>query len=275
MKKFIPLLLAFASAFPATGHPDPAHSLAELDRHLAEAPDDAILHLRRAELLLRRNHPDTARPSVERALVLSPENPEIALLPVRLAHAEGHLPQALAKAQEATRRFPGFPPAWKWLARLRKESGDGNEAISAKLRHVSFKNAVDPGDFLTAAAWIRERNHDGDSFLALSSLDQAVGVFGPIVALQQAAIPLEISLSRHEQALVRVAALVKKYGPSSSSSLLRADIYEAAGRHAEAAAACDSAIAMLDASVAKGDDPLTAIREQILARKEENLAKTR
>ena len=74
---------------------------------------------------------------------------------------------------------------------------------------------------------------------------------------------------------VRVAALVKKYGPSSSSSLLRADIYEAAGRHAEAAAACDSAIAMLDASVAKGDDPLTAIREQILARKEENLAKTR
>lgn len=263
------------SALPAAAHPDPAHSLAELDKHLAETPDDAMLHLRRAELLLRRNHPDTARPSVVRALALSPDDPEIVLISVRLAHAEGNLPDALAQAEEATRRFPEFPLAWKWLARLRKESGDGNAAIAAKLRHVSFKDAVDPGDFLTAAAWVRERNQEGDSLLALSTLDQAVAVFGPIVALQQAAIPLEISLSRHEQALARVAALVKKYGPSASSSLLRADIHEAAGRHAEAAAACDSAIAMLDASAAGNDDPLTAIREKILARKAENLSKVR
>ncbi|WAC19167.1 tetratricopeptide repeat protein [Luteolibacter sp. SL250] len=275
MKTLLFLLFASAAVLPATAHPDPAHSLAELDRHLAETPDDAMLHLRRAELLLRRNHPETARPSVVRALALSPDNPEIVLVSVRLAHAEGRLPQALAKAQEATRRFPEFPPAWKWLARLRKESGDANGAIDAKLRHVSFKDAVDPGDFLTAAAWVRERNDEGDPLLALSVLDQAVGVFGPIVALQQAAIPLEISLSRHEQALARVAALVRKYGPSASSSLLRADIHEAAGRHAEAAAACDSAIAMLDASAVKGDDPLAAIRGKILLRKEENLRKAR
>jgi hypothetical protein len=42
-----------------------------------------------------------------------------------------------------------------------------------------------------------------------------------------------------------VDLLVRKYQPSASYSILRADIFEAAGRHREAASACDSAIALL------------------------------
>jgi len=267
-------VISLLCALPAAAHPDPAHSLAELDRHIAETPDDATLHLRRAELLIRRNHTKKARPSMERALALAPENPEVVLLTVRMAHTEKDLPLALSQAKETTRRFPDYAPGWKWLARIQMESGGKDEAIAAKLRHITFKDAVDPGDFLTAATWLQQRDGDGDALLALTTLDQAIVLFGPVIGLQQAAIPLEIALGRHEQALARVAALVKKYGPSASSSMLRADIFEAAGRHAEAAAACDSALALLESTATTGnEDPLTAVRERIRQRKAENLAK--
>lgn len=263
----VPLLISVS----AEAHPDPAHSLAELDRHLAETPDDPMLHLRRAELLLRRDHPAEARPSVERALSLAPDHPEVVLLGVRSAHAEKDLPRALSRAREAAERFPDFAANWKWLALIQKESGQTDEAITSKLRHLSFKDVVHPADFLTVVTWLQERNGKGDALKALEAVDQAVELFGPIVALQQAAIPLEISLARHEQALARVAALVKKYGPSASSSLLRADVFEAAGRYAEAGAACDSALAMLATGKNDNKDPLAAVREKIEARKQENL----
>jgi predicted Zn-dependent protease len=271
MNKLLFLPLACIGVLHAYAHPDPAHTLAELDRHLPDTPDDATLHLRRAELLLRRNHLKTARPSVVRALSLSPENQEILLLSVRLAHAEGNMQEALARAEDATRRFPRFPSAWRWIAQLRKENGEENAAIDAKLRHLSFKDAVDPGDFLTAAAWVRERNQEGDTLKALSILDQAVVAFGPIVSLQKAAISIEITLSRHEHALTRVTNMVKKYGPSASLSVLRADIYEAAGRNLEAAAACDSAVALLDVTTGKRNDHHTTLRNEILVRKARNL----
>lgn len=268
MKRLGFLLLALASALPAVAHPDAAHSLAELERHLAETPDVPNLHLRKAELLIRRSHPNAARPSVERALALAPEDPETVLLQVRLAHAEKDLPQALAAARETTRRFPDFAAGWKWLARIEKENGGTDEAITAKLRHLSFPDSVDPGDFLTAAAWLRERNGGGDAVLALDTLDQAVARFGPIITVQQTAIQLEISLSRYDPALARVAAMVRKYGPAASSSLLRADIHEAAGRHAEAASACDSAIALIDAQAGGSSPELARHRAEILLRKE-------
>ncbi len=273
MKASTVILLAWALLLPLGAHPDAAHSLAELDRHLAETPDDAILHLRRAELLLKRNHPETARPSVEAALRLSPDDPAVLLLRARLSYATGDIPATLAAAGGITGRFPDYAPAWDLLARLHREQGSNDDAIAAKLRHLACSESVDPGDFLTASSWLRERNRTGDTQLSLEMLDRGIARYGSLTVLQQAAIPIECSLGRHDDALRRVQALVLKYQPSAAFSLLRADICEAAGRYPEAASACDSAVALLDAQPDTAGSPLAGYRDEILRRKQENLGK--
>lgn len=255
-------------------HPDPAHSLAEINDHLKDTPDDIALHLAKADLLLRRGHPEQAEASIMRVLLLAPDQPEAVLLRIRLAHSLKNLPLALAHAKEITLRFPEYAAGWKWLARLHQENGNIDEAINTKTHHLSFKDSVDPVDYLTACSWLRERNAAGDHLLALGILDQGISHFGSIVAFQQAAIPLEISLSRFEEALARVSELVKKYGPSATHALLRAEIYEASGRYTEAAGACDSAIAILEAQLPSEDSPLNSLLIEIRARKQENLKKS-
>lgn len=257
---------------PAAAHPDPAHSLAELERHLAETPDNPTLHLHKAELLIRRKLTKAARPSVQRALALAPDDPQIFLLTSRLAHASGDLPQALHSARAATQRFPGHPPAWKWLAALAKQADLPEEALTAKLLHLSFPDSTDPGDYLTASTWLLDTHTPDAPTRALTTLDTAIARFGPLMPLQEAAIRIETSLSRHDHALARVSTLVAKYGPSPSASIMRVDIFEAASRHAEAAAACDAAIALLPQHTSP-DNPLHILSQQLTTRKADNLRK--
>jgi len=263
------LLLATTALLPA--HPDAAHSLTELNRHIRESPDDPILHLQRAELLLRRNHPETARPSVEKALLLTPDDPSVLLLNAKLLRATGSISEAILRAKEITSRFPDHTPAWDLLAALLHDDGKYDEAIAAKLRHLEHRDHIDPSDYLTAASWIRQRNQPGDPGLTLTVINQAADQFGTLTAIQEMAIRIECDLARYDDALKRVRILVMKYQPSAAFSLLRADILEAAGRHAEAAGACDSAIALLDAQPKESQGNLSGHRSSIQERKEQNL----
>lgn len=264
---FLALLPFFAG--PLNAHPDPGHSLIEIDRHLAASPDDPQLLLRKAELFLQAGHPDLSLPITARLLEISPDDPTVLLARARVAAALGRFDQAIADATAITRRFPRFAGAWALLARLHHESGRPDEAIAAKLRQLDADGHPDPGDFLSAAAWLRDRGRTGDADAALGVLDRAGSVFGSLVGIQQSAIAIECSLGRYDAALARVDLLVGKYHPSVSFSLLRADIFEAAGRDAEAARACDSALALLDPTLQA--DASSTLRQEIARRKQANL----
>jgi predicted Zn-dependent protease len=264
MKILRPIIFSLTMIIPLGAHPSPSHSLGEIDSHLAETPNDPALLIRKTELLLRTNHAKLARPIAEHALKVSPGDPAIQLLMPKLLEAEKRSAEALDAATQITVKHPDFAPAWAVLAHLLHRSGNVDDAISAKLRQLDAEGPANPGDFLTAAAWLRDRKSPGDAEIAISILDRAIAQFGPLTGLQQYAIQLECLLYRHDAALKRIDVLVANYQPSASFSLQRADILEAANRHQQAAAACDSAFALLAA------DAPAELKQKILARKESN-----
>lgn len=271
MKLTSTALLSACLSLAAAAHPDPGHTLAELDKHLAESPDDSGLLHRKAELLLQSGHPQMAAPLVARALERSPADPSILLLQARLAQAAGKRGEAVARVTEITRLHPKFAAGWDLLARYHHDAGRRDEAIPAKLHQLDVDAHPGPGDFLTCAAWLRDRGQPGDADAALAILDRGIARFGGLTGLQQAAITLECSLGRHAAALARVDALVKKFRPSIEFSLLRVEIFEAAGRYREAAAACDSAIALCQPMEKSPDHEVSKFRQEILRRKNSNL----
>jgi hypothetical protein len=74
------ILLFCLLTLPLNAHPDPSHTLAHLEEHLAEKPNDPELLTQKADLLLATKHPELARPVVARLLSLDPSKPENLLL---------------------------------------------------------------------------------------------------------------------------------------------------------------------------------------------------
>jgi len=263
--------LALALVVPAIAHPDPSHSLAEIERHLTETPNDPQLLFQKAEILLKGRRPELARPVADEALRFSPDDPPLLVLRARIAVAVGEREDAMRRAEEMLQRFPEFPSAYAFAAALYHQAGKLDQAIKAKQRQLTI-DPSDPGDYLALAMWLEERNGAEDRDAAIQFLDQAIARSGAVLALQQRAVKLECDLRRFDSALRRVDTLVAKFLPSAAFSLMRADIHEAAGRYQDAAHACDSAIALLDLEASAGGEP-SALRQSIVQRRAENLAK--
>jgi predicted Zn-dependent protease len=151
------------SALPVAAHPDPAHTLAEINQHLEGSPDDIGLMMRKAELLLKTGQPLEAAPVLAGALRLSPDSPRLLLLEARLSEHMGEGESAAARVEELIRRFPKDADAWGMHARLLDEAERTDEAISAKLRQLEIEAGTHAGDYLTCAAWLNERANPGDS----------------------------------------------------------------------------------------------------------------
>jgi predicted Zn-dependent protease len=255
--RFLTLLFPL---LPLSAHPDPSHTLEHLEEHLAETPDDPALLRQKADLLLSTGHPALARPVVDRLLAKGKDRPEDLLLEARTLHAEKN-PAAPAKATALVTAHPRFVPGWLFLARLEDGQGHRDAAIDAMRRALDLSPKPSPSDVLACAAWLAER---GDRTDAVAVIDQGLAKLGVLAGLHQQAIVLEVELGRPDAALRRLDALAARFRPSVELSLQRADILEMAGRFKEAAAACDTALALLEASPAarKGGD---AHRERVAA----------
>ena len=245
------LLLALASA-----HPDPRHTLEQLDEHLAASPDDAAILQQKTDILLSTGNPELAGPVVAKLLSLGPEDPQNLLLDARLAIANQDSATALAKANALVATHPKFAAGWDFLAGLHFDAGRRDEAITAKRRFLELEPHPGPSDVMSCAAWLRDRGQTGDAAAAITLLDQGLTRMGCLTGLHNMAIEIELRLGRYDASLRRIDALAARFRPSVDLSLRRADILEQAGRYQEAAAACDSALALLDVlppSRKKGD----------------------
>ena len=257
------LLTTLLLPFPLIAHPDPRHTLEHLEEHLAESPDDPKRLREKAEVLIGTGHPDLARPVVDRLLALSPVDAENLLLDARILLAKKD-PAAPAKASALAAAHPDFAPGWHLLARIENEQGHTDPAIAAKLRALALEPRPLPGDVLTAAAWLAGRGSPGNAEAAIGVLDEGLAKLGVLTGLHDKAIELELKLGRTDAALRRLDALAARFRPSVDLSLRRAGILENAGRYPEAAAACDSALALLDILPDKRKQG-TAYREQLEA----------
>ncbi|MES2439171.1 MAG: tetratricopeptide repeat protein [Verrucomicrobiota bacterium] len=272
-----PLLLVttLILTLPLIAHPDPRHTLEHLEEHLKETPDNPQLLAKKVELLMDTEHLDLARPVCDKLLAVAPGKREFLLLDAQVTLEERNTASALSKARAVAEANPDFAAGWRLLSRVEEESGNREAAIAAILHSLSVNPKPTPSDVLTCAAWLRERGKPGDVELAVTQIDQGLAKLGVLSGLHYQAIELELPLGHYESALRRIDALTARFRPSADLSLRRADILEKAGRHAEAAAACDSALALLDMLPANRKKAGTFQKRfnEIATRKEQNLAK--
>jgi len=270
MKLHLPALAALLMPLALPAHPDPSHTLGQLEEHLAEKPDDQELLRQKADLLISTHHPELARPVVDRLLALDAARPENLLLDARICRA-GKDPATHAKAVDLAKAHPGFAPGWIFLAWVEDERGHREEAVAAMRKALDLSDRPSPSDVLTCATWMEE---SGDKPGAIAVLDQGLAKLGVLTGLHQKAIDIEIPMGRHDSALRRVDALSARFRPSVAYSLQRAGILESAGRFKEAAESCDSALALLEIMPASRKSGV-AWKEQfdtVTQRKAKNLA---
>jgi predicted Zn-dependent protease len=241
------LLFAALLTAPLTAHPDPRHTLDEIEEHLLETPNDPELLIRKADLFLQTKKHDEAAEIIAKLLEAQPKNPEVRLLDIRLLLDQEQGEEAASKASVLTEAHPRHAEAWRVRARAEEARGQREEAIMALSKHMDLAAKPNPGDALMGAGWMEEK---GDAAGAVKILDQCLSKVGCLSGLQQRAIGLEIGLERYDSALRRIDALEARFRPSVELSLKRAEILEKAKRFGEAANACDSALALLDAQPA-------------------------
>lgn len=230
-----------------SAHPDPSHTLEQLEEHLLETPGDQALLRQKADLLITTGHPKEAAPVVLQLMQASPEHPENLLLDARLAAANGKKEEAEVKAKTLASKHPKFAFGWNFLSRIEYEADDRDAAIEAKRRYLEFSKKPGPTEVMTCATWLRERGKPGDSEAALEILDQGLARLGCLSGLHYAAIVIELELGHHDSSLRRIDALTARYRPSVDLSMRRTEILESAGRFQDAARSCDTAIALLEA----------------------------
>ena len=271
MKLHLPFLAALLIPLALTAHPDPSHTLEQLEEHLTETPDNQELLRQKADLFLSTHHPELARPVVDRLLALDSKQPENLLLDARVCRSKKDT-ATRAKAANLVKSHPKFAQGWLFLSQVEDEKGHRKEAIAALRQALDLSVKPSPADVLTCAAWLEKR---GDKTEAIAVLDQGLAKIGVLTGLHQKAIELEVPLGHYDSALRRVDALTARYRPSVAYSLQRADILESAGRFKEAAAACDSALALLDVmSASRKSAPAWKDQfEMVSQRKAKNLAR--
>lgn len=258
-----------------SAHPDPRHSFEEIEAHLAESPNNQELLRQKAGVYLSINQAEEAAAVAALVLQLGPEDPENLLVDARITLAKGEKEAAAIKARALVARHPQHEAAWRFLGTAEELAGHRSEAIAALRKFLNLSTHPGPSEVLTCAGWLQERGEAGDVEEAIAVLDQGLARIGCLTGLHHKAIEIELGLGRYDSALGRIDALTARFRPSVDLSLRRADILEKAGRFKEAAAACDSALALLEMlpSARKKSDAYQRQFEAVAKRKAEDLEK--
>jgi tetratricopeptide (TPR) repeat protein len=241
----VSFLAAMLAGLPVRAHEPPDDTLARIDRAILASPGDAELWRQRALLLRRhrsfaRAHADLARavelgldPSAaarERGLVLLDEG--------RSAEAEVALRSARASA-------PDDPATLLAHARSLAALGRWREAADTYARLVALAPGASPDVHLER---VRALEDGGPAVFeeAIGAAEAGLAALGPVPALEQVALALELRAGRLDAALARLERMARAGGRPEGFELQRAGILERAGRRDDARAAYRSALAALE-----------------------------
>jgi len=231
---------------PATAHESFDEALAHLDLAIAVAPRDAELWRRRAGLERSHGNLERSRADLARAcaLGLAPALAErerglSARAEQRLVDAEAHLRRARELAPDDTETLVAHAETLAGLGRWR-EAADGYARV--------IELAPDAGPDLHLAR-VRALASGGDAVLreALRALDEADAKLGPIPALAQEGLALELRAGRTDAALARLDRVSAPARRREGWLVQRAEILERAGRSEQAVAEYAAALASLEA----------------------------
>jgi tetratricopeptide (TPR) repeat protein len=224
--------LAFFLAPVCLGHPGQHDQLVQINRHLQQAPTDQSLLIQRGRVYSEGGQYEQAMTDYARAQELGP--------PVLVAFDLGVLFYRLGDYELATanmnlylERFPDFPPAYDYLARIARDAGDHDRAIDYLEDYLRLEESPSPGHYLSAAKMLAETERYTQ---ALFVLDQGLATLGVVPQLQREAISLELAREQPELAIARLQTLRQMLRDSPEWKLDMAELLLMVSRGEEAAA---------------------------------------
>ncbi|MGN0863441.1 MAG: tetratricopeptide repeat protein [Stenotrophomonas koreensis] len=154
-------------------------ALAALDQALGLQPDDAVLHLQRATLLLTGRQFEQAHAALERTTELDPNQLDSYLIQAHLALAQRDFERAQSLSKVAARLAPEHPQLLAIDGMVALHQGNADQAL-ALLNHAAQQLPDDP----------RILYGLGFAFLAKDHLAFAEQTFRKVVAAQPDSLPL-------------------------------------------------------------------------------------
>ncbi|HKR67092.1 MAG TPA: tetratricopeptide repeat protein [Thermoanaerobaculia bacterium] len=254
------VLLALCVALPLFAHEGLHEQLAELTRRIAAQPQDAVLYLKRGELYRLHHEWDLAARDYEAARRLQPSLQGVDLALGMMLTDSGRAKAALVPLRRYAKQHADDFRGRIALARALVASGRAAEAAGEFEAAVKLTEAPDP-DLLVESA--RALSAAGRTRDALALLDRLPNV----IALQLAAIDLELASRNYDGALRRIDAAAASAVRKESWLARRGDVLVAAKREDEARAAYRAALDAIESlPVERRRAPATAQLEERLRR---------
>jgi tetratricopeptide (TPR) repeat protein len=198
-------LLALTAGGP-TPH-DPDAQLAELARRIAAEPGNAVLRWQRGEVLARCGQPRAALADLDAALALDPDFADAHLARACTLLETGHAAQARAALQPFLARRPQAAAGLWTQARVLAALGERAAAAAAGERALAAQVSPRPEHYLECAGALAALGDEGCA-RAVAVLDAGMRALGPLVALTEGAVGLDVRLRRFDSAVRRLDALI-------------------------------------------------------------------
>ncbi len=219
--------------------------IASMTRRIEKKPNDAKLHLRRAELHRVHRDWEAALKDYNRAAALNSELSEVDLYRGRMYYEAKQPDKAEAALSRFIRKKPEHSVARFWQARNYLKMDQRKKAADAYTQAIALAADPSPDYFIERARALAE-GKSPDIEKAIEGLNEGLSVKGPLVTLQLYAIALEMKQMRFDAALTRLDRLADIAGRKDRWLARRGEILETAGRKEEALMAYQSALAAIE-----------------------------
>lgn len=228
---------------PVLAHGDIHERIATLTERLMEEPASADLYLERGDLYRQHRNWSAALDDLRRAAQLKPDLTHIQLSRGLTLFEAGELTLAKAALDSFLANHPHHPEALMTRARALARLGDYLAAAGDYTQVIVLRRT--PDAYLERAQVLQTA---GDSHLeeALRGLNEGLSVLGPLVALEQFAIEIELKRSDYDAALARLDRIAATMDRHESWLTQRGEILTQTGHLVEARQAFAQALAALD-----------------------------
>jgi tetratricopeptide (TPR) repeat protein len=228
----------------ALAHNGRHDQLANLDSQIAAEPKGAALYVRRAELHRVYREFAEADDDYAQALALEPENNEALWLRARAWLESGKARQAIAQLDWFLARYPDHAMARLIRAQALTAAGTPTQAASDYIIAITALPEPSPDLYLEARD---AQQAAGMTWQAqLANVEAGIARLGPVPALEDAALDLELRGQRWDAALRRLERQAESAQRQERWLYRRGLVLTQAGRQEEAKAAFHASHAAIE-----------------------------
>jgi predicted Zn-dependent protease len=223
------LALSCAIPFLSFAHGDLHEVIEGVSRAISNAPEDATLYFRRAELLRLHQSWAEAEADYAKAETLAPSMNPVKLGRAQVRLAQGDEEGALQLLDEFLSARPGHPEGRMLRARLLEKNGEWQKADLDLA--VAVESSPEP-HYASLRAELLQRQ--GQTGAAVRCLDETSARLGRVPVLEQQALAIEEQAGFTDAALSRLDGFIAREPRPDIWLARKAHLLEKAGRTEEA-----------------------------------------